>query len=184
MSLFGKFKENITHGGIKVQLQAPASISMNDPTVPISVEVTASEEQHTIENVQVRITARSYNQSFSQSSNTSTTQGQSHTVAEANYAQPFVVMPNETKSVQLSIVMNQGGAIEAQLPEGSGMAQVAGMLQKLQTVSEAMNGDSYQYFIEASAKIEGVTLGPSHEQPIQVLKPGQMGGGFNMNVHL
>lgn len=185
MGLFGKLKENFNHGGIKVQLQAPASVSMNDATVPVTVSVTATSEQHTIERVSVTITAQSYNQAFSESgNNNNSAQNQQHTVAESDYSQPFTLASGETKTVEVNIVMNQGAAVAAQLPEGSGIAQVAGMFQKLQSVSEAMNGNSYQYFVEASAKIEGVTFGPSYQQPIQILKPGEIGGAIQKNIRL
>jgi len=187
MGLFGKLKENLGHGGIKVQLQAPASVSMSDASFPVTVTLTASDQQQTIENVKVEITARSYDQSFSTSNNNPpTTQSQEHMVAEANYAQAFTIMPGETKSVPLTIIMNQGAAAAAQLPEGSGMAQVAGAFQKLQSLSETMNSTSYQYTIEASAKIQGITLGPAYNQPIQILKPGELGGATqgNLGIHL
>lgn len=184
MGLFGKLKENFNHGGIKVQLQAPASVSMNDATLPVTVSITASEEQKNIERVSVTIIAESHNQSFSQNSNDASPQSQQHTVAESDYSQPFMLAPGETKTVEISLVMNQGAAITAQLPEGSGLAQVAGMFQKLQSVSEAMNGTSYEYFVKATAKIEGITFGPSYQQPIQILKPGEMGTAFQANIHL
>lgn len=184
MSLFGKLKENFNHGGVKIQLQAPASISMNDATVPVTVSVTARDQQRTIDHVSVAITAQSYNQAFSDSDDTSPAQSQQHTVAQSDYAQPFTLMPGETKTVEVSIVMNEGAAVAAQLPEGSGMAQIAGVFQKLQSVSEALNGSSWQYSIEASAKIEGVSFGPSYQQPIQILKPGEIGTAFQKNIRL
>src|SRR4051812_37040347 len=99
MSIFGKLKENFNHGGIKIQLQAPASVSMNDATVPVTVSLSASGEQKTIERVTVTITARSYNQQFNEPvgdssiSSSPTFQGVQHVVAEVNYSQPFSIMP-------------------------------------------------------------------------------------------
>lgn len=180
MGLFGKIKENLNHGGVKLQLSAPASVSMQDASVPVTVNVTGGSEPQTINGIDVTIWAESRNQAFS-TTNTSS-QVDRHQVAEANYAQPFIVLPGETKSVQLSVVMNAGEAVASQLPEGSGMAQIAQAFQKLQAVSETLNHDSYTYSIATSAKIEGVTFGPSHEQPIQVLKPGEIGTGFNLNL--
>ena len=180
MGFFGKLKENIKHGGIKVQLQAPASVSMNEPTVPVTVTVSASDEQETIERIVVSIIAETFDRGFSSPdvSNPNNRQGQESVVAEANDMQPFTLMPGETKSVQLNIVMNQGASMAAQIPEGSGMAQVAGMLQKIQSVSEVMNNNSYRYFLRATAKVEGIALSPSQQQPLQILKPGEVGGAF------
>lgn len=180
MGFFGKLKENIKHGGIKVQLQGPASVSMNDPTVPVTVTISASDEQETIERVVVSIIAETFDRGFSSPdpNNRAGQQGQESVMAEANDMQPFTLMPGQTKSIQLNIVMNQGAAMAAQVPEGSGMAQVAGMLQKLQSVSESMDNTSYRYFLRATAKVEGIALSPSQEQPLQILKPGEVGGAF------
>jgi len=62
------------------------------------------------------------------------------------------------------------------------VAQVAGAFQKLQAVSEAMNGNSYVYAVEATAQIEGIKFGASHQQPIQILKPGQIGTAFQGKI--
>ncbi len=170
MSLFGKLKENINHGGVKLQLQAPASASMSDANVPVTVSVTATDQQHNIERISVTIKAKSINQTFSNPENNNSIQHQEHTIARSEYSQPFVLMPGETKSVNISIAMSQGQAAVAQMPGGGGVAQVVGAFQKLQAISETLSGVSWQYFIEASAKLEGVTFGPSHEQPIEILK--------------
>lgn len=168
-------------------MQAPASASMNDPTIPVTITVSASDKQETIERVTVSIIARSYDRGFMQPANgsvNSSDQGQELTVAEANYAQPFDIMPGEVKSFQLDIAMNQGAALEAELPEGSVAAKVAGALQGLQSISELMNDTSYSYSVRATAKVSGIMFLPTQEQPIQLLKPGQLGGTIQKVVHL
>jgi hypothetical protein len=179
MGLFGKLKENFNHGGVKLQLQAPASASMTDATIPVTVNISAAESARTIERVEVSIIAQNNDMAFTNpgSANVSTSsQGERSTVAEAVLAEPFALTPGETKTVQLSITMNQGAALEAQLPEGSGLAQVAGALSKLQSISEHLSGGNYQYFIEASAKIEGVAFGLQRHQPsLAISEPGSPG---------
>lgn len=186
MGFFSKLKENFTHGGVKISLQAPPSVSMNGADVPVTVALSATDKQESIERVTVRILAQTNNRAFSASSNANAnaSQNEEHTVAEAEYAQPFSLAPGETKNVPLNIVMNQGAAVASQLPQDSGAAKVFGALQKLESVSEAMNGASYTYTIEASAKVQGLALGPGTRQPIQILKPGQIGTGIAANVHL
>lgn len=182
MGFFGKIKQNLNRGGIKVNLQAPASASMQEANLPVTVSITNAGEQQTINSVKVEIIATSRNQSFGTPDPNSNNQVVNQTVARADNTEQFVIMPGETKTVQISLVMNAGAAAQSQLPEGSSMAQVAGALQKLQTVSEAMSGDNYSYTIRASADVEGVTLDPRKEKPIQILKPGQIGGAFNVGV--
>lgn len=186
MGFFGKLKNTLSRGGIKVQLQAPASASMNDPTIPTTVTVSASDKQETIERVTVSLLARSYDRGFMQPTNGSANnadQGQELTVAEANYTQPFIIQPGEVKTFQLAVVMNQGAAMASQLPEGSMAAKLAGALQGLQSLSELMNDTSYQYSIRATAKVSGVVFSPSQEQPLQLLKPGQFGGAVQKTMH-
>lgn len=181
MGLFGKIKENFNHGGVKVSVQAPASVSMNDAAgLPVTVTLTNNDEQRTINKVSVEIIATSQDQGFDSSGATNNTTSTNKTVARADNTQPFALMPGETKSVQLTIVMNSGAAVAAQLPEGSGMAQVADALGKLQAVGEAMHGDSWTYQVQAKADVEGVTLDPMDQKPLQVLKPGQIGGAINI----
>ncbi len=182
MGFFNKLKENFNHGGVKVQLQAPASISMNDATMPVTVTLTSSEQQ-TVSLVSVIIQGQSHNQGFTQGNSLNQSQSQQVTMARADYAQPVTLMPGESKEIPVTVTINQGAAMAAQLPQDGAMAQVAGMLQKLQSVSEIMNDDSYQYFVEARAKVEGIAFSPSVRQPLQILKPGQFGGAIQKNIH-
>lgn len=183
MGLFSKLKDNFTHGGVKVGLEAPASVSMTDSAIPVTVTVSASDKQETIDRVSALLIARSLDRGFTQPTNGSlnnANQGQEITVAEANFAQQFTIMPGETKTVQLSIVMNQGAAMASQLPEDSIAAKFASALQNLQSISEVMNDTSYSYDIRVTAKVSGVVLSPSKQQPIQLRKPGQMGGAVQL----
>jgi uncharacterized membrane protein len=182
MGFFGKIKENMNHGGVKVELQAPASVSETDATLPVTVNVTATDKPENIKSVKVQIIRQSHNQSFSTGNINQGMQNQEFTVAQAEDVQPFSISPGETKTVQLSITMNAGTALGAQLPEGSGMSAVAGALEKLQEVSEVMNQNSYSYYIHASAQIDGIAIGPGSRQPLQILKPGQIGGAVNFKL--
>lgn len=182
MGFFGKIKDNLNHGGVDITLQAPASASMQDASLPVTITVTnTSGQQHIIKSIKAEVVATSQNQNFGDPNNPSnSTQVTNNVVARADYAQQFPIMPAETKSVQVNIVMNAGSAIASQIPEGSGLAQVAGALQKLQSIGEALNPDSYSYTIRATADVEGIGLDPMKSQPIQILKPGQIGTAFNI----
>lgn len=184
MGFFNKIKDNLSHGGIKIQLQAPASVSMQDASLPVTVTLTNSTDTRTVKRVTAEIIATSRNQSFNQPGNSgvSNTQTTNETVARADNMEQFVLQPSETKTVQLNIVMNTGAAVADQLPEGSGMAQVAGALQKLQSISEALNKDSYSYDVRASADVDGIKLDPAKQQPLQILKPGEIGTALNTNL--
>lgn len=180
MGFFGKLKQNFTHGGVDVKLQAPASASTTEASIPVTVTVSATDSPQTVNKVRAEIVAQSNNQAF----NTSTSsQGSSRrTVAQSENAQQFVVNPGQSVTVQLSIVMNAGAAIADQLPEGSGLAQIAGAIEKLQDVANVLNQDSYTYEVIATADVAGIALDPSDSAPIQILKPGQLGGAINIHL--
>lgn len=93
---------------------------------------------------------------------------------------PFTIAPGETKTIELAITMNQGAAMQSQMPADGALAQVAGIIQQLQSVSEIMNDTSYEYHIRATAKVEGIAFSPSNEQLIQLLKPGEVGGALRL----
>jgi hypothetical protein len=183
MGIFGSIKKNLSHGGVKLELSAPASVSMQDAGLPVSVTITAAEAAVHINSVKAEVIAQSQNMNFQQprsgGANTSTT---IQTVGRAENTQPFDLTAGQSQTVQLNIVMNAGAAVAAQLPEGSAMAGLAHGLQQLQSLGEAMNPQSFTYHLQASADVEGVALDPSKQQPLQVLKPGQLGGGLNINL--
>ena len=188
MGFFSKIKDNLSHGGIKVNLQAPASISMQDAMMPITITLTGGSEPHTVKRVSAEIQATSRNQAFdqlnqpAQAGNVGDAQSITETVARAEDAQPFVIQPGETKVIPLSIVINGTQIIADQLPTGSAMSGVVSAFQKLQSVSQALNGSSYTYSVEAKADVEGIALDPSASQPLQMLKPGEIGGATNFGV--
>jgi hypothetical protein len=181
MGFLSKIKENFTHGGVKIELQAPASVSMQDAQLSANVTVTSTNDQVQINNVRVEIFAESRSQGFTSNSNASVSPT-IQLVAQAENNEQFTLPPNQSKSVPLQIVMNAGAAIGAALPEGSGMAPVAHALQELQAVGQALGAGDQTYYIQATADVDGVMLDPSTRQPIQILKPGQMGGAINIKL--
>lgn len=180
MSFFSKLKKSFSHGGVSIDLQAPASVAMHDASVPVAVTVTAGEQPAHINGVRAEIFEESQNQS--QVNNNSTAIMTPRSVSYAENNQPFDLAPGQSQVVNLGIIMNVGAAISTQLPKDSAAASVAHGLQQLQSFSEAMSGTSYNHYLQVSAKVEGVTFEPSKRQPIQLVKPGQIGAGFNINL--
>lgn len=181
MGLFDSLKQNFKHG-VKVTLDAPASVSSQDASLPVSVAVTASDNQQTIQKIYVEIIAESRDQSFSLNASSTSNSTEQKVVARSEYTEPFIVAAGETKAVQLSITMNQGAALQEQLPEGSGLAQIAGAFEKLQNVTNAISQKNYTYTLRAVADVEGVAFDPSDQQPLQILKPGEVGGAMNTRI--
>lgn len=176
MGFFGKIKQNLHHGGVKVQLQAPASVHMTDAVLPVTISITATDAPAQIKSVKAEIQALNQSIGFSQpmgqttssANNTSTPQ----TVAQEVNAQPFTLHPGQTQTLQLNIAMNAAGAA----PDSA----VAKAIGRIQTLAETLNSSSYTYTLIASADVEGIALDPSHSQNLQILKPGQFGTAINL----
>jgi len=180
MGFFGKLKQNFTHGGVKVKIQAPASVSMQDASVPVAVAVTAGDSPQTVSKVSVEIIAESRSQAFNQGGDANSIT--MNTVARSEDAQQFSLAPGESKTVQLAIVMNAGAAIAQQLPDDGAATQIAEGLAKLQNVAQALDPSAATYTIVAKADVQGIALDPSDKQPIQILKPGELGGAVNIRL--
>lgn len=187
VGFFGKLKENMHHGGIQIRLDAPNTVSTKDATLPVTVHVSAADEQQTIESVFVAIIATQTNQAFDLSNANQAAANPSserHTVAQAAFTEPFVLQPGEARDVQLAIVMNQAAALNPELPENGMAAQVMNAMQKMQTLAEASGLQNYSYMLEAWAKVSGIRLSPAHSQNLQILGPGQFGSMWQKQIHL
>lgn len=182
MGFFSKIKENLNHGGIKIAMTAPASVSTADSSIPVTLNITGGTEQHTIKLVRVAIIAESFNSGFNNDSNSTANQSVRNTVAQIELNQPFILGPNEAKVVQADIVMNAGQTLADSLQLGGAAAGLANAFAKVVNAAESLSSNNYTYTIEASAQIEGIAIGPGCSQPIQVLRPGQIGSAINIKL--
>lgn len=156
---------------------------MQNANLPITVTVTADAPAH-INGIRAEIFAESQNRNFNQNNihTNSPAVMAPKSVAVSENNQPLDLNAGQSQTVNIEIIINAGAEITSQLPKDSAAAGIVHGLQQLQSLSEAMNGDSYTYYLQVSAKVEGVTFGPSKRQPIQLVKPGQIGTGFNINL--
>lgn len=181
MSIFSTIKQNFTHGGVDIKLQAPGSASMQDASVPVTVTITAGNDPQTINKIIVEIIAESRSQSLN-TTGSSTPSASANTVARTEYTVPFSLVANETKSIEIATTINSGAQLVDALPEGSAAAQVASVFQTLQTASQALSNTTYEYWVRAIADVEGITFDPSDKQRIQMLAPGEFGGSINARI--
>ena len=170
MSLFDKV--GVGHGGVKVRIEAPASAHMTDASIMVTVEMHA-DEPHTVNDIMVEV--------FGEPVSGSNTNVARKDVSNTNYGTPFSMAAGETKSIQIEVPINMGGAIKNALPEDNPLSQVAGVFQKLESVTEVMDNNRYNYYVQATVDVDGVFNKPNGRQPIQLLKPGELGGALNVN---
>lgn len=181
MGFFNKLKQNFKHGGVKLQLSAPSDISIETTALPVTVTITATEPQ-TIRQVSVQILATNRNQSFSATPdrNMNTTPVTTQPVARLDNNEVFTIQPGETKTVNFNLTMNLGAAITQQFGSGGGLGAIAGALQKIETTAEALNVSNYEYSIEATAKVDGITFSPAVRRALGIRRPGDIGKTINL----
>lgn len=183
MGFFGKIKQNMHHGGVKVQLQAPASVHMTDATLPVTVTITATDAPAQVKSVKAEIQAQNqstgFNPSSAQSGVNNTPMGPT-TVAQEVNTQPFSLAPGQTQTIQLNITMNAGAAAQSTADPGNFGAGLAHALGNLQTLQATLDKNSYTYTLVVSADVDGIAFDPGASQMLQILKPGQFGTAVNL----
>lgn len=182
MGLFSKLKNNFKHGGVKLSMQAPATARLTDTTLPVVVNLTASDQAQTINRVSAEIIATSRNQTFSTGGNQTTPTTQQHTVARVDNNETFSLAPGETKSVQLNLTMNGGAQALGTLTGMDPNSKAGEIAGKVIGALGAGNSAAYSYRLKASADVADVTFDPAAEQDLQILAPGEIGGNFRINV--
>ena len=178
MGLFGKLKDNMNHGGVKVHVQAPGSVPGNQ-VIPVIVTITADSSQ-TINSVKAEIKAEAKEQGITMGGNNNMNGGMgvrssrtmSQTIAEVENRESFTIGPGETKTVNLELY------ISGDTGNGNPMGQLANIgggmgsaLQAVAAVAQKFEHVNYLYTVHASADVPGVSLDPSDKQSIQILPP-------------
>lgn len=176
MGIFSKIKKNMHHGGVKVDLQAPASVSMAGGTFPIKVTVTATDAPATINKVSVEL-VRNAAPGAGQSTQTMVNE----TISSAADTHVLNLQPGQSQTVELSLAMNAGNAL-AKMAENPALGAVFKGLGALQEMHDIKNQNQYDYNFVATAYVEGLTLNPSASSIVQVLKPGELGGAINFKL--
>lgn len=174
MGFFDKLKENITHGGVKLQLQAPGSVSMSDAAVPVSVTLTADDKPRNISNVKVEVIAETTSPGPSNATR--------RVIATVQSTQPFTLAPGTSQTVQLNLAMNIGAAAAEALDPNPILAAAAKFVGNIAQAAEAMDTRQYRYTMQATAQVDAIAFNPSASQPIQVTKPGTIGTGTTFSA--
>jgi hypothetical protein len=170
MGILGKLEENWKHAGIKVTIQAAQSISRQDKTLPITVTMTNnSETTHTIKSVTAEVQATENAGNMSMALNNAVQLGnttddsemysmETLTLTQANSTEAFVLQPSESKTVTLSIVVNDGKPNPTD-----------GIIGHLASIQHKVNQNGYKYTIHVSVDVEGITLKPQAHQVLQIV---------------
>lgn len=166
MGLLSSLKKNFQHGGVKIQLQAPQEVSQQDAVLPVAITISATDSPAQINSVTAKITAMSFNKSFSVAigKNESMNQPMStlQIVAQTVNPQGFNLSPGQSQSINLQLSMNPAGNAAGEF------------MQKLESASQLFNPNMYVYTLVASADVEGVALDPSASQKLKIKGAGSV----------
>jgi sporulation-control protein spo0M len=172
MGFFSKLKQNVNHGGVKVSVEAPNTVNLKDVSFEVRVTISSSDSTQTIKGIRVALQEQ-------------TEAGDSgppmRDITSIENTEPFVLQPGESKTITVQVPLNAGKNIEQVLAaEHPGLAQAANMLGKAEDLANFKNNmKEREYYLNASADVEGIAMDPAKSIPIQVLRPGQIGGSIN-----
>ncbi len=167
MGFFDKIKQSLNIGGVHVQLQAPDNIDLNDPSVACSVTVTTKSTQ-TVKSIKVGLYVQEYDSGTAATqfeNNAADRHGVSQDISVVTVSEMFTIQPSETKSFDVVIPLHTEQSL----------GNVGDVLSKVGSILNQLDGDRKQYYIEASADVEGAALDPSDKQNVNV-------GGLHLNI--
>jgi hypothetical protein len=177
MGLFSKLRADINHGGVKLQIQLPSSVAANQ-LIPVTVNITA-DTPCTINSLTAELQSQARQQGVSFGNNNGTggngvgmNQSTSNyqKVAEVKNSESFTVNPGETKTVSMQLYLNGNATGANPLGQLTGAAgAVGGVLQSLASAAQNLEHVTYTYRVHVSADVDGVGIGPSGAEPIQII---------------
>ncbi len=178
MGIFSKLKQNLQHGGVKVKVDAPATISLKD-NFDVAITITSTDPQK-IKSVTVSFVKHLVN---TQNANEPTIR----TVVTKREDTTFNIAAGETKQIKINMSLDPAkdpelnDLIKELDPSGitEGMAKIAGNLMK---VTEALNNKQYDYYIEAKVDVDGIAFDPAGQVSVQFLRPGELGASARINL--
>lgn len=165
MGFFSKLKHNLSHGGVKVDFDAPNSASFTDKAVDLKVKVTAKDACK-INSIEAKLVSYpmgdTQNAPVQQDLGTVTTK------------QAFDLAAGETKEVTVSLPLSVKGVVDDQSNEA--VKQIANVIDKADKVMKFMDQRQFAYDLIVTAAVEGVSFHPSKQHSIQMRRPGEIGG--------
>ncbi len=171
MGIFSKIKDNLSHGGVAVSLIAPASVSMSNPVLPVTVNLVNNDQPRTVKSITAEILANSRDTAVDMLRNdTRNRMAQDNYVVDQVMAQsllnePFQLNSGETKTVTLNITLN----LTANQQADGALGKIAGVIGKVNSFGAVFNQNHLTYSVRVTADIEGIALDPSADQPLQLV---------------
>jgi hypothetical protein len=148
MGIFRKIKDNLKHGGVKVEFISPNQIEKDAVDVPIEITLIGGDISRQIKSVTASI-ERYY---FSNSSNDTTPH--EDILASQTYTTPFELPMGQNFKLTLTIPLSDPSLN----PVINKAAQVVNAASKLANFA---NSQGYQHFVKVRADVEGIANDPT-----------------------
>jgi len=179
MGFFDKIKQNFSHGGIKISLDVPNTLSETDSGFIAKVTLTNDgTAPQTIKSLKVAL-VEDHGMANSQNQQSGI---QYKDIATSTQEGPIVLAAGETKQLDIAVALNFGKFLGESVPDNPIINAAASVLGAIQNVSEAMNTQNYRHYVQVVADVDGVAFDPSAKSDVQLLRPGQIGAGLNINI--
>jgi hypothetical protein len=149
MGFFNKIKQNLNHGGVKIELDAPTEITREQTVIPVKVTLVA-DQQCQIDSIEASLERRYVNAKSDGTAPSPTTFG------SVKQAGPIALSAGQSQEFTLSITIpstNSGGA--------------AGQLfGKLANTLSSLNSQTFHHYICVKADVAKISLDPKVEQRV------------------
>jgi len=166
MGFFGKIKQNLNHGGVKVYLQAPTTITSSQTEIPVKITLEAA-QQCQVDSLEVSLERR-----FANAGSNNSPPPAPVVMGIAKQAGPFTLLPGQNQSFDLSITVSSPDS-------GGAMAQTFG---KFANAVSSLGSQKFKHYICAKADVANIKLDPKAEQ--QVVWEGNEMPGITEHVNI
>jgi hypothetical protein len=156
MSFFGKIKQNLGHGGVKIEFTAPDHLDKGQYVIPVQV-VLSSTEIRQINSITVKIERR-YD-------NSGNSRRDPSVLGSQDYTQPFTLNPGQPLSLNFTVSI---APLDESGTDHPIQRALGGTLEKINNAYDKNSMTNYWHYVTVSADAEDIVLDPQADQRIHI----------------
>lgn len=183
MGFFGKIKDNLTGGGVKVELKAPMFFAYDDQNIPMEVTL-SSTESRTVNKLVYKLYKDAKDNDHKDPNDFI------RPLAQRTIDGPFQISPSAPVVLHhelfLKVPEDSTGSIQG--PNGEQIPQQAqemlgALTNRFSEVSNlSIDESKYDIMLNVFAEVDGIMVNPSARQKMKLSKPGEVGTGMNISL--